>query len=212
MNTLTISIFGNQIFSDILKEMKLFSKYNIKYYNDFNSLKKEIIADNQLLIFFITEKNKNDYEKIDTIHLPMIVITKFSVLKNILLTEFTERLTIPFSVLDLEKKIVSLLSKYKFKKSSLINLRSYTIDKNERKIKKNNLELQLTEKEINFLILFSKIKKPLSRNFVLKKVWHYSSESDTHTVETHIHRLRKKILDKFNDKSFIKNNKDGYYI
>jgi len=49
-------------------------------------------------------------------------------------------------------------------------------------------------------------------NLVLKKVWHYSSESETHTVETHIHRLRKKILEKFNDNNFIKNNNKGYYI
>ena len=115
-------------------------------------------------------------------------------------------------MLNLEKKIVSLLARYKFKKSSLINLCGYTIDKNKRRIKKNNLILQLTEKETNFLILFSQHDKPLSRNFVLKKVWKYSSESDTHTVETHIHRLRKKISEKFNDNNFIKNNKDGYYI
>ena len=69
-----------------------------------------------------------------------------------------------------------------------------------------------TEKEINFLILFSNNSKPLSRKFVLEKVWNYSSESETHTVETHVHRLRKKILEKFNDNNFIKNNNEGYYI
>jgi len=118
----------------------------------------------------------------------------------------------PFSILDLEKKIVSLFAKYEFKKSSVINLCGYTIDKNERKIKKNDLELQLTEKEINFLVLFSQISGPLTKNFVLDNVWNYSSEIDTHTVETHIHRLRKKILEKFKDNNFIKNNKKGYYI
>ena len=126
--------------------------------------------------------------------------------------EFVEQMIIPFSALDLEIKIVSLLARFKFRKSSLINLRGYTINKNERKIKKNNLELQLTEKEIDFLILFSQNGKPLSRNFILKNVWYYSSESDTHTVETHIHRLRKKIFQKFNDNNFIKNNNEGYYI
>jgi len=78
--------------------------------------------------------------------------------------------------------------------------------------KKNNLELQLSEKEINFLILFSESKEPISRSLVLKNVWNYSSESETHTVETHIHRLRKKILEKFGDNNFIKNNNKGYYI
>ena len=86
------------------------------------------------------------------------------------------------------------------------------IDKNERKIKKDNLELQLSEKEINFLILFSKIKEPINRDSVLKNVWKYSDESETHTVETHIHRLRKKIFNKFGDNNFIKNNDKGYYI
>jgi len=60
--------------------------------------------------------------------------------------------------------------------------------------------------------LFSKNNKPLSRNFVLKNVWNYSLKSETHTIETHIHRLRKKIFQKFNDDNFIKNNNKGYYI
>ena len=54
--------------------------------------------------------------------------------------------------------------------------------------------------------------RPINRNIVLNEVWKYSSESDTHTVETHIHRLRKKILEKFGDNNFIKNNTKGYYI
>ena len=111
-----------------------------------------------------------------------------------------------------EKKLISLIAKYKFKKNSLIQLNEYIIDKNERNIKKNNLQLKLSEKEINFLILFSRSKEPVSKNIVLKNVWNYSSESETHTVETHIHRLRKKILKKFGDDNFIKNNNEGYYI
>ena len=94
----------------------------------------------------------------------------------------------------------------------MINLKGYIIDKNERKIKKNNLELQLSEKEVDFLIVFSENKNPIKRNLVLKKVWNYSQETETHTVETHIHRLRKKIFSKFGDSDFIKNNKKGYYI
>ena len=84
--------------------------------------------------------------------------------------------------------------------------------KQNEKIKKNNIDLKLSEKEINFLILFSQQKEPIKKNFVLEKAWKYSSESETHTVETHIHRLRKKILEKFNDNSFIKNNNKAYYI
>ena len=122
------------------------------------------------------------------------------------------KLSSPFTIHDFKKKIIRLNAKAIFQKSSLIKLNDYIINKNERVIKKNNKELQLTEKEINFLILFSRNKEPVSRTFVLKNIWNYSSESETHTVETHIHRLRKKILDKFDDNNFIKNNSMGYYI
>ena len=212
MDNLTISIVGNQIFLEIINELKLFSKFNIKFYDDSNLSTKDIAYHDQLVIFFITKENKQYYEKMNKNSFPLIVITKSLTIKKMQAYELVEQLRMPFSILDLEKKVVSLLAKYEFKKSSLINLHSYTINKNDRKIKKDNLELQLTEKEINFLILFSQNSEPLSRNFLLKNVWNYSSESDTHTVETHIHRLRKKILEKFKDNNFIKNNNKGYYI
>ena len=212
MGNLTISIFGNKIFLEIINELKLFSKYKIEFYDNLNFCSKNAVRNDHLSIFFITETNKKDYEKVEKNDFPSVIITKSRISPNMLSGEFTELLSMPFSILDLEKKIISLLAKYKFKESSLINLQGYIVDKNERKIKKDNLELQLTEKEINFLILFSQSEKPLSKNFVLKKVWNYSSKSDTHTVETHIHRLRKKILEKFNDSHFIKNNNEGYYI
>ena len=212
MSNLTISILGNQTFLEIINELKLFSKYKIAFYNNLNLFPINAVHSDQLVIFFITKTNDKDYLKIKKNNFPLIIITKFSTPQNTLSGEFVEQLNMPFSILDLEKKIVSLLARYKFRKSSLINLGGYIINRHERKIKKNNLELQLTEKEVNFLILFSKNGKPLSRNFILKSVWNYSSETDTHTVETHIHRLRKKILEKFNDNHFIKNNNEGYYI
>ena len=212
MDKLTISIFGNQIFSEIINEIKLFSKFEVKFYDNLDLCIKDAANYNQLVIFFIIEANKQYYKKIENNGFPQIVIVNSPIPKKILLSNFVEQLNIPFRILDLEKKIVSLLARYKFNKSSLINLSGYTIDKNERKVRKNNLALQLTEKEINFLILFSQKNQPLSRNFILKNVWHYSSKSDTHTVETHIHRLRKKFLAKFKDSNFIKNNDKGYYI
>ena len=77
----------------------------------------------------------------------------------------------PFTISDFEKKVISIIAKSEFKKNSLINLSDYIIDKNERKIKKNNLELKLSEKEINFLILFSEKKEPVSKKMVLKNVF-----------------------------------------
>ena len=212
MDKLTISIFGNQIFSEIMNEIKLFSKFKLKYYDNIDLCTRDAVNHDQLVIFFITEANKQYYTKIENNIFPLIVIANTSIPKNILSNDFVEQLNMPFRVLSLEKKIVSVLARYKFKKNSLINLCGYTIDKNERIIKKNNLILQLTEKEIDFLILFSQKNEPLSKNFILKNVWNYSSKSDTHTVETHIHRLRKKFLKKFKDNNFIKNNDKGYYI
>ena len=211
MNNLNISIIGNQIFLEIIKELKLFSKYNVKFYENFQSFSEEINVNTQLLILFITEKSTQNFDKIKLNNLPVIVIGNLKK-KNNFFGEFVDKLNMPFGILDLQKKIISLFARYEFFQSSLINLCGYVINKNERKIKKNNLELQLTEKEINFLILFSKNNKPLSKNFILKKVWKYSIESNTHTVETHIHRLRKKFLEKFKDSNFIKNNDKGYYI
>ena len=212
MDRITISIFGNKILSEVLKEIKLFSKYNIKFYDDLNLCIRDAAQNNYLVIFFITKSSKKDCKELIKHNVPLIVIKESLIKKNNLTGEFIVSLTMPFSILYLEKKIISLLARYEFNKRSLINLHDYTIDKNERKIKKKNLELHLTEKEINFLILFSQSDKPVTRNFILKNVWNYSSETDTHTVETHIHRLRKKILEKFGDNNFIKNNNEGYYI
>ena len=212
MSNLTISIFGNKIFLEIINEIKLFSKFKIKYYEDLNLCVKDAEKQNLLVIFFISEKNKSFIKNNKINNFPSILIVGPSTPQNMFSGELSEQLNMPFTILELEKKVISLIAKNEFRKNSLIQLNDYTINKNERKIKKNNLELQLSEKEINFLILFSKNKKPVSKNLVLKKVWNYSSKSETHTFETHIHRLRKKILKKFGDDNFIKNNNKGYYI
>ena len=212
MSNKTISIFGSKIFLEIINEIKLFSKFRIKYYEDFNLCIKDAENEKSLVIFFINGKYKNFIEEDKKYSFPLLLVNQPKSNKNNLTNDLKAYLKTPFTIFDFEKKIVSLLAKNEFKKNSLIKLNDYIIDKNERKIKKNNLELQLSEKEIDFLILFSNNKKPIRKNLVLKNVWKYSPESDTHTVETHIHRLRKKILEKFNDNNFIKNNKDGYYI
>ena len=207
MSNFIISIIGNKIFSEIISEIKLFSKFNIKYYEDIDLCIQDNTRENKLFVFF---KNSFDKKKIND--LPYILITKTSKEEKELFTSFQDRLKNPFRIMDFEKKIISLIAKYEFKKNSLINLGYYIVDKNERKIKRDNIELQLSEKEIDFLVLFSKANRPINRNLVLKKVWKYSEKSETHTVETHIHRLRKKILKKFGDTNFIKNNNEGYYI
>ena len=207
MNNISIAIFDNKIFFQIISEIKLFSQFKIKHYEDFDLCLKEASKENQLAVFFNQSVNK-----FKNSNLSVLLISKNLPISSKIPEGTSEHLRMPFTILEFKKKIISLVAKAKFRKNSIINLSNYIIDKNERKIKKNNFELQLSEKEINFLILFSESKKPISRSIVLKKVWKYSIESETHTVETHIHRLRKKILDKFGDNSFIKNNNKGYYI
>tara|TARA_B110000014_G_C20107422_1_gene582641 strand:+ start:930 stop:1568 length:639 start_codon:yes stop_codon:yes gene_type:complete len=212
MDNTVISILKNKTIFEILSELKLFFKFKFKFYNDLSSFKNEFQKNTEIIILHLTEENLEDYNYVINNNLPLIVISKNLHLKNIESADLVERLISPFTILDLKKKITLLVAKNIFHRSSLIKLNDYIIDKNKRNIKKNNQELQLTEKEINFLILFSNSDQPISRNFVLKNIWHYSSESETHTVETHIHRLRKKILEKFNDNNFIKNSTKGYYI
>ena len=207
MDNFTISIFANKIFFEIMRELKLFSQFKIKHYENLDLCVKDADKGNQLVVFFT-----NPFNTIKIDNFLSILIIEPSKPINKLSGDLNEQLKMPFRILDFKKKIVSLISKNEFKKNSSIHLNDYIIDKNERKIKKDNLELKLSEKEVNFLILFSKNKEPISKNFVLKNVWKYSEETETHTVETHIHRLRKRILNKFNDKNFIKNNNKGYYI
>jgi len=207
MDSFNISIFDNKTFYQIIKEIKLFSKYKINHYVDLDLCIKDAEKGNHIVIFFT-----NIADKTNKYNFPSIFVMESKSHSKKFSSIINEEIKAPFTIFDFKKKIISAIAKNKFKKNSLINLKGYTIDKNERKIKKNNLELQLSEKEIDFLILFSENKNPIKRDLVLKKVWNYSQETETHTVETHIHRLRKKILDKFNDNDFIKNNKKGYYI
>ena len=207
MSNFNISIFNNKTFFQIIKEIKLFSKYKINCYEDLNLCIKDAEKGNHIVVFFNMPSGK-----INNYNFPSILVTKSMDNANNLSNILNEEIKAPFRILNFKEKIISVIAKNEFKKNSLINLNGYTINKNERKIKKNNLELQLSEKEVDVLVLFSENKNPIKRDLVLKKVWNYSRETETHTVETHIHRLRKKILEKFNDNDFIKNNKNGYFI
>jgi len=212
MQDLTISIFGNKIFLEIINELNLFPESKVNIIDNFDYYINNKEDNTQIIFYFINDSNKKDFLQIKEKKKPIIVIAQRFTLQNQYLSDFTEQINMPFKIGNFRNKVISLLSKCEFRKSYLIVLLDYVIDKNERKIKKNGIELKLTEKETDFLILFSRKKKPLSKLFFLKNVWNYSLESDTHTVETHIHRLRKKILKKFNDNNFIKNNIEGYYI
>ena len=83
---------------------------------------------------------------------------------------------------------------------------------NSKKISKNKIFLELTEKEIKLINFLKSSKDPISISELQKKVWGYVSSLETHTVETHVYRLRKKFLKTFDDENFIKSNKSGYFI
>ena len=121
-------------------------------------------------------------------------------------------LELPASLKDINAVIENIAAKSKFFKNSSIKIKNYLLNKNEKKLYKQNDFIILTEKEIQLLELFLDKNKPITKNNILSLVWNYSSEADTHTVETHIYRLRKKINEKFNDAKFILNNKEGYYL
>ncbi len=115
-------------------------------------------------------------------------------------------------ILKLSKIIENTVAKKKFNKNSSIIIKDYLLNKNEKKLSKSSDFIILTEKEVQLLELFLNSKKPLSKDRILSLVWNYSSDADTHTVETHIYRLRKKITEKFMDQKFILNDKNGYYL
>ena len=212
MDKYIISIFDNKSFSEMLSEINIFSKFEIKHYKNIDYFKNNHESLDELLIFFNNNLTKDLINNGKLNNKPLILVSESKETSNFKLSDFSEIMTVPFKIIDFKKKVISLISKVQFRKNSLIYLKEYIIDKNERKIKKNDLELKLSEKEINFLILFSNRKEPISKNLVLKEVWNYSSEIETHTLETHIHNLRKKFLEKFNDNNFIKNNNKGYFI
>ena len=86
------------------------------------------------------------------------------------------------------------------------------MDKNQKKLIKNKDFIPLTEKEIQLLVLLLNKKTSINKDEILKQVWKYAADVDTHTVETHIYRLRKKIKDTFIDDDFILNTKEGYLL
>ena len=118
----------------------------------------------------------------------------------------------PLNLLSLIEKINSNLLMQQFNFQSNINLGDYLLDLNSRIISLNNNKLKLTEREIQIILFLKKQKQPININILQKEVWGYAEDSETHTVETHIYRLRKKIKKSFDDQSFIKSDKKGYFI
>ena len=119
---------------------------------------------------------------------------------------------LPTNISKLIENINIEFLKLQFNNQSEVKVNKYIINLNSREMLTNNIKLKLTEKEINTITYLSKLNKPVSIDELQEKVWGYQSDIETHTVETHIYRLRKKILNTFNDNEFIISKKNGYQI
>ena len=205
MHQLNVLVLGPDSFTSTLKELKPHLKFNFS--SNINDLDKDHISKYDVL-FFHREVLENNSNVINNISLTKILATK-SIDKNFL---YDATLKLPATINEINSIIESSVAKKEFNKNSSIKIKEFFLDKNEKKLIKNDNFIILTEKEIQLLELFLNNKKAISKKNILSLVWNYSSEADTHTVETHIYRLRKKINDNFSDDSFILNNKEGYYL
>jgi DNA-binding response OmpR family regulator len=170
----------------ILEELGLDLKFEISFVDDENSLNDKV-------------KNLDNYLIIS--NRKLLDIGNQLVLNNM-----------PINIFKLVEKINIEFLKIQFNSQSEVRVNKYIIDLNSREMIMNNTKLKLTEKEINTIIYLSKSNIPVSIDELQQKVWSYQSDIETHTVETHVYRLRKKILNKFNDNEFIISKKNGYQI
>ena len=171
---------------DILEELSLDLNYNISLIGDENSLNQELKKHNNYLVI-----SKKKY---------------FSISNQFILENK------PIKIIKLIEKINIEFLKIKFNSQSQVKVKKYIIDLNSREILIKDTKLKLTEKEINTITYLSNANKPVNIEELQKMVWSYQSDIETHTVETHIYRLRKKILNTFNDNEFIISKKNGYQI
>jgi len=162
-------------------------------------------------------ENEEDLKiNLDIDRLDYLVISK-TLDKLLLNNNIADKNFLGFNDLPLSlKKLLELINikliKLKFNQQSKIIIKGYELNLNSKFFSKDNLKLKLTEKEIE-IILYLNVKKIKHDVADLQKnIWGYSSNMETHTVETHIYRLRKKISDLFKDEKFILSHKNGYFI
>lgn len=119
---------------------------------------------------------------------------------------------LPLSFEKLLEKININLIKLRYSLQSKINIKDFQLDINSKHLSKLGITLKLTEKEIEIILYLNKKKINCDIADLQKNIWGYSTNIETHTVETHIYRLRKKIDKVFKDKKFIVSQKNGYLI
>jgi len=207
-----ILVLGSNNFNKSMKELEQKLELNLIICNlTDTSLQSDYNCKILLLEREFMTNNKINLSSFKDFDLPILLVSNLNNFdyKNI---PYNDVINLPLNISDLKKKIIDLIAAYKFNINSSIKIKNYLIDKNSREMKNQMGLLNLTEKEINLLELLNQEKKPISKKIILNQIWKYSVDADTHTVETHIYRLRKKILDKFNDENFIKIVKGGYSL
>ena len=162
-------------------------------------------------------ENEEDFKKnfdLDIINYLVISKTDHKLLLNNNITDknFLELNDLPLSLKKLLELINIKLIKLKFNQQSKIIIKGYELNLNSKFFSKGNLKLKLTEKEIEIILYLNDKKIKHNVADLQKNIWGYSVDMETHTVETHIYRLRKKISDLFKDEKFILSHKNGYFI
>ena len=191
-----IHIINFKILFDILEEIKLHLSFEILYHIDQNKF-IEFLSINNLKNSLILTK-KIDIELKSQIALDKRQLIEVSK-KPLSLSKFIE---------DLNIKLI----KQNYNYQSNINIKDYFLNFNSRVLSHKKIQLKLTQKEIDIILFLKQNTQPQSINILQNFVWKYESDLETHTVETHIYRLRKKIKEQFNDDNFIVSVDQGYLI
>ena len=194
MITQNIFIIGHGSLYETLDEIKENFFFKISRFDDEEEFIKN--SDLDMKNFLIISQNQNKLK-----------INRKITDKNLLCFS---NFPLPLSKI-LELINVKLL-KLKFNYQSKVNIQNYELNLNSKFFSKNNMHLKLTEKEIEIILYLNQTKKKHNVLDLQKNIWTYSANMETHTVETHIYRLRKKISNKFNDESFLLSDKNGYFI
>jgi len=192
-------------------------KQNVFIIN-FNSL-YEILDEIKEDLSFKTIKfgNEGDFIKIPDLDITNSLIISKTNQKILVKRNVTEKNLLSFNDFPLPlDKLLELINiqliKLKFNHQSKISIKDYKLNLNSKFFSKDGLVLKLTEKEIEIILYLNQNKIKHDVIDLQKNIWGYSSDMETHTVETHIYRLRRKISSKFNDENFILSHKSGYFI
>ena len=207
MENITINLIGQSVLEEVLRENLKHINFEIKSFKKFN----EIIQDSKVKNSSILVTSLKDYDLFinSKLNIPVLFLN-FGSKKSY--TTSAEIINCPFQLNNFVERINVIFLKNKFLNNSNLNILNYEINLNSKEILRDGQKLKLTEREINFILFLKNSNSPQNIKSILKSVWKYSSNLETHTVETHVHRLRKKFFSHFKDDNFIKINKKGYFI